>query len=95
MSNQWMDLLDQFRSRLEILEQEQTERGVMGVWRRWCLEQALDLLEENPDAASKHLENFNRTPAPAEVVGISEKFFELPKVKDIRTRFDTLGGGIV
>jgi hypothetical protein len=95
MSIQWMGLINRFKSRLEVVERKDADGNVKALWRLCCLEQALEMLEEDPDAASKHLDDFDRSPSATELVGISAKFPKRPSVEDIRTRFDTLGGGIV
>ena len=93
MAIQWNDLVERFRDRLKILERGAT--GEVGTWRRCCLEQALDVLEENPDAASHHLDDFDRPATSGEAGALADKLGKVPNVEDIRRRFDDLGGGIV
>jgi hypothetical protein len=92
MANEWTTLMHRFKDRLEAVEK--VHEGSR-MWRLCCLEQALELLEEDPDAASKHLDDFDRAPSTQEVADVYKKFEKRPRVEDIRTRFDNLGGGIV
>lgn len=93
MAIQWNDLVERFRDRLKIAER--SPAGEVGTWRRCCLEQALEVLEEDPDAASRHLEDFDRPAASKEIAALADKLGKVPNVEDIRRRFDNLGGGIV
>ena len=93
MSTQWLDLRDRFKARLKAVEEKPLEGNAM--WRLRCLEHALELLEEDPDAASKYLDDFDRLPSAKEEADIFAKVGERPNLEDIRMRFDNLGGGIV
>ena len=94
MTIQWNELVDRFREKLETMEKGALD-GSSAIWRLGCLEQALELLEENPDAAAKHLDDFERPASIQEISDLADKFDHQPTVEDIRTRFDNLGGGIV
>lgn len=93
MATRWNDLVERFRDRLKIVERGAT--GEVGTWRRCCLEQALDVLEEDPDAAAAHLDDFDRPATSREIAALADKLGKVPNVEDIRRRFDNLGGGIV
>jgi hypothetical protein len=93
MTNKWLALKHRFEAALKAMEGKRFDGNAL--WRLCCLEQALELLEEDPDAASKHLDDFDRTPASQEETDLLKKFPERPAIEGIRTRFDNLGGGIV
>ena len=93
MPNQWNSLVDRFRDRLEAMEKRSPGGSV--TWRLWCLEQALEHLEENPKEASRHLDEFDRPASTEEAASMSAKIGKASSLEDIRRRFDNLGGGIV
>jgi hypothetical protein len=93
MAIQWNDLVERFRDRLKVAERGTASE--VGLWQRCCLEQALDVLEEDPDAASARLDDFDRAATSTEVGDLVGKVGKVPTVDDIRRRFDNLGGGIV
>jgi hypothetical protein len=95
MADEFTVLIERFRERLERLEQGTLRPGGSDVWRRCCLEKALEFIEEDPTEASKWLDEFDRLPDMLEVTGLFDQFDKEPEVKDIRARFDNLGGGIV
>ena len=93
MPTQWNDLIDRFRDRLQAME-KRTPNGSV-TWRVWCLEQALEHLEEDPATASKHLDEFDRPATAEEAAAMTSKKGDASRLEDIRRRFDNLGGGIV
>jgi hypothetical protein len=92
MANEWPELMHRFKDRLDLVEEKHDGSQM---WRLCCLAHALELIEEDPEAASRHLDNFDRPPTPQEVSDTFAQFAKRPSVDDMRMRFDNLGGGIV
>lgn len=91
MSGELAKVLQRFEERLALLE----SGGHKGPthWKIFHLHNALNALEDDHSAADLHLDEFDRADLAKEFPELEAD--KVPTVEEIRSRFDTIAGGIL
>ena len=91
MSEERKRVFQRFEDRLARLEALRHEKPAL--WQIFHLHNALTALDEDPDTADLHLDEFDRHELEKEYPELEAD--KVPTVEELRSRFDMIAGGML